>query len=906
MKNFMIRSAFILLGIFMIMKAPVSAQSVLDKKLDQWYMGSLEFVLNQLSTELNVRFSYDLERIKNIEVNKRPFNKPLSAFLTSICHDNRLKYYMGRDSVIYLADLWATEEGQNEKEKLAEKTFDGPPQKMNFNLSGRIMDKKSNESLPYVSLIVRGTGIGTTTNVDGYFTLLHVPSDTVSIDISYIGYKKKVLFLTPSSPLQNLYIEMESQMVNLNEIVVVGEKQEILQANNQVGMIKLSPLKLNTLPNIGEKDVLRSFQLMPGISAANENSSGLYVRGGTPDQSLMLYDGFTVYNVEHLFGFFSTFNSNAIKDVQLYKSGFDAKYGGRLASVVEITGKEGNKKQFNACADVSLMSVNGFVEVPIGDKITTIFAVRRSWKSPVYQKIFDKFTSSDDNTSNSQPQPGGRFGQSETNTVKSYFYDLNSKITYRPSKKDIVAFSIYNGADNLDNSVNPDGMSRMGSFQAMNMTNNDITNWGNTGMSMKWSRYYNPKFYSNVLVSYSNYFSKRDRTSDGSFTKTDGTSEEIKRGILENNNLKDLTAKADFELNLWQNSQLQFGGQASKNNIDYTYKQNDTLTIIDRSTSGNLFSQYLQLKLGLFKNRLDINPGIRTTYYTETKKWYYEPRVNMNLKITNNIKLKASAGKYYQFAKRVVREDIMQGSRDFWVMTDDEKLPVSSSIQYVAGASWENADYLFDVEAYYKDLSNLAEYSLRIKPSREKMTYDEYFYNGTGIAKGVDFLLQKKSGNLNGWVGYTFGLVTSKFPDYGDYHFYASNDVTHEFKVVGTYKYRNWNFGATWVYTTGRPYTAPEGGYQLSLLDGTQSDYINVSIKNGNRLPAYHRMDLTATYNFYVGYDSPMSISISLFNIYNRKNVWYKEYEIIEDEVIETPVHYLGFTPNINITYRFH
>jgi ferric enterobactin receptor len=661
-------------------------------------------------------------------------------------------------------------------------------------------------------------------------------------------------------------------------------------------MIKMSPLKLVTLPNLGEKDILRSLQLMPGISAANENSSGLYVRGGTPDQVLVLYDGFTVYNVEHLFGFFSAFNSNAIKDVQLFKGGFDAKYGGRLAGVAEITGKEGDQKKFNFSGDLSLMSINAFAEMPIGDKASGIIAVRRSWSSPIYDKIFEQFVSENETSF------FGRNGSAPTQETASYFYDLNARFTYRPSDKDVLSLSIYTGEDDLDNSIMPQTSSRF-SGTTIDIETKDITNWGNTGASLKWSRRFSPKLYMNTLISYSNYFSVRDRSTSGTFVGRSGSQGAISRPMHEDNNLNDFTYKSDFEFKWNKNQQIEFGFQTTYNDIDYTYSQYDTITIIDRSTSGTIYSGYLQDKLTLFNNKLNITAGMRYNYFTGTSQSYYEPRINGILQLTNKLKLKASAGRYYQFAKRVIREDITEGSRDFWVLSDDDKLPVSSSLQYVVGASYETKDYLFDVGAYYKELSNITEYSLRINADRTGISYDENFFTGSGIAKGIDFLFQKKYGKYTGWIGYTLGEVTNNIPAYGDYDFYAANDVTNELKIIQSYQYRNWYFGVTWIYATGRPYTAPEGGYQLTLLDGTFADFINVSVKNGNRLPDYHRLDLSATYSFKFG-TSPATLSFSIFNVFNRTNVWYKEYEIIENEVIETPVNYLGITPNINLTFK--
>lgn len=884
------------------------SQDIENIKLNDWMCCNLHTVLSEISQKHNVKFQYDVDRLQSIGYTTHPFDKPLSLFLDQICKVNDLKYFIAaEDSVIHIVDKREpinieTIQAKDVREKAIRVNFD--PTRFDFAVSGKIIDQKTHEALPYVTIMILGTTSGTTSNVDGFFTLFDVPTDTSTLSLSYIGYQNREIFLTPVLKTSGLFIEMTPQTMGLQEFVVSADKQDILQVSGaQTSMIKLSPKKLNTLPNLGEKDILRSFQLMPGISAANENSSGLYVRGGTPDQVLVLYDGFTVYNVEHLFGFFSAFNSNAIKDVQLYKGGFDAKYGGRLSSVLEISGKEGNQKEFNAAADISLMSLNGYVEFPIGNKTSAIFAARRSWKSPVYNKIFEQFTEENEDPTGGIGRPGGA-DMTTTQDTKSYFYDLNGKVTYRPTDKDVIAFSIYNGKDNLDNSIIPQMTnSRLGGDFNLDTENTDLTKWGNTGTSLKWSRQFNERFYFNTLLSYSNYYSKRERSSSGSFTRGDNSGS-ISRGLTEDNNLIDLSAKIDGEYKLTQHQQLGFGLQATHNAIDYNYIQDDTLSVINRVSNGEVYSAYIEDKLSLLDRKFTITPGIRYSYFSGTSKNYFEPRLNLMYKLSDKINLKGATGKYYQFAKRVIREDITQGSRDFWVLSDNENLPVSSSLQYIAGISHETKNYLFDIEGFYKKLDNVTEYSLRLERSREGVNYGENFFTGTGQSKGIDFLAQKKQGVVTGWIGYTISQTTSNIPEFGDYDFYASHDVKHEFKTVLTYKWRNWDFGANWIFASGRPYTAPEGGYELTLLDGSTADYINVSVKNGNRLPNYHRMDLSATLNFKLWEESPASIAFSLFNVYNHANIWYKEYEIIDNEVLETPVYYLGVTPNITLSIK--
>jgi hypothetical protein len=674
-------------------------------------------------------------------------------------------------------------------------------------------------------------------------------------------------------------------------------------------MLKITPQKLATLPNIGEKDVIRSFQLLPGVSAANESSSNLYVRGGTPDQNLLLYDGFTVYQVDHLYGFYSAFNSNAIKDVQLYKGGFESKFGGRLSSVTEITGKDGNSKNFTMGGEISLLSFNLYLEVPIGKRFTSLIAFRRSYQGLLYDKIFKQFNNVNQvkqvSFNGGKEPPGG--GPSLTSTVTSYFYDFNAKFTYRPSPKDILSLSFYNGTDKLDNGTSMGNSSGTGgSGFSFSMQNSDLTKYGNLGGGLRWSRNWNSRLYGNTLISLSNYYSKRDRTSTGSHSGGDNGPGSFNSGVSENNNLLDLSLKSDYSYGLNNKNQLVFGAFLTDYIIAYDFGETDTSIVLRKNENGILEGGYLQDKIKLLNSKLTITPGLRMSYFSPTGRLYFEPRASISYNLTNKIKLIGETGEYYQFANRVVREDILTGSRDFWILSDGDKIPVSSAWHYIAGISYENTSFLASIEGYYKNINGVTEYSLRFNPTREGATYAENFFNGVGYATGVEFLLQKKFGNLTGWVSYTLGQAKNQISVYGSDYFPASQDVTHEFKFVSMYDYKNWSFSLTWLFASGRPYTSPDGAYTVNLLNGTQQVFIDFGSKNSSRLPAYHRMDISVNYHLRNQETKHEwgNIGLSIFNIYNRRNIWYKEYQIIDGNIIETDKLFLGFTPNITLMLK--
>lgn len=895
--KFILSICFLLLSIGLA-KAQDPADIIIKADYDN---KALDLVLFDLKINYRLNFQYDKELIKDVYITTYFPKSPLDFAMKKLLENTEIDFSLegGRN-----IQLFAKKEGP------AIKPSNHQASRHNFTLTGVVKDKKTGETLPFANISVRGSTYGVTTNVDGYFTLLNVPSDTALLDLSYIGYQSKTVRLTPSTPLEGMEIKLEDFGVQLQEVTVKATREEqMLSASTGVSRIGITPAALAKLPSYGEKDIFRSLQLLPGISGSNESSSGLYIRGGTPDQNLVLFDGFTVYHVDHLFGFFSAFNTNAIKDVQLYKGGFDAKYGGRLSSVVDLTGKDGNTETFNMGMGLSLLSFNAFMESPFAEgKGSFLVAARRSFQSSFYNNIFDAYSASNQSKEQTPTAGRGRFASQQVQP-NTYFYDLNAKATYRLNKKDVFSLSFYSGQDKLDNSRNTDASAFRNRGINLNFNfsreNIDLTGWGNWGTSAKWSRKWNDKLYSNANLSYSNYFSERDQSNSTTITREDST---IVRnsGSYEINDLKDVSLKLDNEFKIANNNQLDFGLHSTWNDIFYEYTQNDTTTILNRQERGTTTSLYLQDK-HTFGQKLILKAGLRGTHYSITDDYYAEPRAALTYLIDNHFKFKAAWGKYHQFANRIVREDIQQGSRDFWLLADDEHVPISSSFHHIAGISYETPSWLFDVELYYKTLEGLSEYSTRFSTSgtraNQSINYEEFFHTGSGIAKGVEFLAQKKVGKFTGWASYTLGEVLYDFESFGPDPFHANQDVTHELKLVANYKLGpQLTLGATFVYATGKPYTAPTGYYEVELLDGSTSNFFEISDKNTVRYDDYHRLDLSATQDINLG-NSKASIGLSVTNVYNRKNTWYNEYEVIEGEILETNVSLLGFTPSLFFTW---
>ncbi len=775
-------------------------------------------------------------------------------------------------------------------------------------VTGIVKDSNTGENLPFANVSLKGSRIGTPTNLDGHFTLLNVPTDTSTLLISYVGYAIKELKLSPATLVDKITIKLESISASLQEVIISDSGNKFLNTATGVSHATISTKQLSLLPSIGEVDIFRSLQLLPGISGTNESASGLYVRGGTPDQNLVLLDGITVYKVDHFFGFFSAFNANAIKDVQLYKGGFPAKYGERISSVVDLTGKTGSFEEIHAEAGLNFISGNALIEIPITKNFSVLFAGRRSYTDIIQSNVFKSVTA---NLSGGDPFPAvSNLNNTSVNTVDPifYFFDWNSKFSYKPNDNDLFTVSMYQGQDFLDESRSFVRTIDRQAADPIQVTGNIIekTNWGNTGLSTKWSRQWSPKFYSNFLVSTSTYFSKYNRKGflEIGIPAQDSTIFEAQQFTDEDNKVRDFSARLDAEWLLSAKHKLELGASLTQSDINYKNIRNDTLIVLDRAQNANYSSIYFS-DTWQPSPKISLTAGVRASYYQMTEAYLYSPRLSATYNLTNQIKIKAATGKYYQFVNQITNENISEGSRDFWLLADGEQVKVSSAIHYILGTSYENRGWLFDLEGYYKDLNNLSEFSLRYRSGGE-IDLNQLFFIGSGVAKGVELLIQKKQGNYTGWVSYTLGRVTYNFPDLNiGQDFPALHDQRHEFKVVSNYQVDQWSFAATFVYGSGKPFSEPEGKYTVTLLDGKESSYISIGPKNGTRLPAYHRLDISIHHFFPIGKKVKGDLGISVFNVYNKTNIWYREYDFSQQPVLITNVNYLGMLPNLSINIKF-
>ena len=763
-------------------------------------------------------------------------------------------------------------------------------------MQGVVRDSLSSEAVPDATVRLADGSIRTATDAFGRFSLVGVPGPPRVLEVSFLGYETRrvVLQSIPDEPIEVLLrpraIEVEG--------VTVQASTDIVEAAEEVSQITLSPGRLSTLPSLGEADIFRSLQLLPGVSGTNDASSGLFVRGGTPDQNLVLLDGMTVYHVDHFFGVFSAFNADAIKSVRLYKGGYPATYGGRTSSVVDMVGMTGDTEQFHASGSVNLLSASALAEVPLGGDGSWLVSVRRSYtdliQTPLYDSLFGTLDASADGDGGGPGpiQDGVGIFQQEAGPPSFYFYDVNSKLTWTPSARDVLTASLYAGADQLDQSTAGQEVS-FGNDQTRTTPDRaDLSGWGNRGVSARWARQWSGRFSTDLLATASEYFS------DGSLevARTD-----FATGYDESNRVTDLSARLDNTWHATSSSTVDFGLQVTRNEIDYQYDQlrGDSVTrSLDLDSQGALSAAYLQHRWTP-SSRLDVTAGLRAVSFDPAGGVHWEPRASVTYGLTDRLSVKGAWGLYNQFVKRVENEDVLEGSRDFWVLAG-ENMPRQSAEHRIVGIGYRPEGWLFDVEAYQKDLDGVSQFSTRARTSPDQQLGD-LFFTGTGTARGVEVLAQRTEGALTGWISYTFASIVHQLEGFnGGDPFPASHDQTHEVNAVASYQTGPWTFSGTWAFGSGRPYTVPASQYAIELLDGETISYIHVGEKNGERLPAYHRLDLSAARRFETDryfYE----LNLSLFNVYDRSNVWYRQFDLSEMPMVVTDVTTLGFTPSIGL-----
>ena len=725
-----------------------------------------------------------------------------------------------------------------------------------FTLSGYVRDSLSGESLIGASITVAGQGMGVSSNRYGFYSIT-LPEGNYTLYITFAGYHAMQAEISlHQNIVHNFHLLPRSV---LQEVVVSSRRRDGNVTNAQMGKIDLSMAQVKSVPVLlGEVDLLKTLQLLPGVRNAGEGNTGLYVRGGGPDQNLILLDDAIVYNTGHLFGFFSVFNSDAIKNTSLIKGGMPAQYGGRLSSVLDVAMKEGNMKKFEVEGGIGAIASRISVQGPLKkDKASFIVSARRTYIDVLVKPFINK--------------------ESQFHGSGYYFYDLNTKVNYKFSEKDRLYLSGYFGRDVFT------FRNARRSFSA------DIP-WGNATATLRWNHVFNRKLFANTTLVYNDYgFSFAAAQNDFALRLSSG--------------IRDWNAKADVDYYPMPEHKLRFGAlytyHTFKPNIltggqgDVTFEPNteskkyaaetglyiqDDWELNDRIRihAGIRYSSFAQLgPYKIFQRDVDGNKTDSTVYGRgKTVKSYagFEPRFTIRYSISDKTSVKASVTRNYQYIHLVSNAGSTLPT-DLWVPSTYRVQP-QVSWQYATGVFKNFADNTYEtsVEVYYKSMDNQIEYSEGYTPSLKDP--EEEFTFGKGWSYGAELFVNKTKGKFTGWIGYTLSWTWRKFAGLNEGMKYpAKYDRRHDMSVVAMYELnKKWKFSAVFVYGSGNATTLPERFY---IIGGVLTqEYSKV---NQYRLPAYHRMDLSATLTpkQKPGKKLQQSWVFSIYNAYSRLNPYF-------------------------------
>jgi len=722
-------------------------------------------------------------------------------------------------------------------------------------LSGFVRNAKDGESLSYATVRIAALALGAQSNASGYYAIKNVPPGTHVIISSHIGYatRRDTVRLAADDLEIRLDLALTAQALTVSEEMVVTSQRDAREPEPQPGYLSLQSESLRQMPAVGEADLLRSLQLLPGIQSASDISSGLYIRGGGPDQTRILLDQIPLYNPSHAFGFFSTFNPDAIKDVDLYKGAYPAAYGGTLGSVLNVSNREGNNKTLAGRGSLSLISGRLLLEGPVG-KGAWMLASRRTYIDPVLAAVRSR----------------------GVDVPNYFFYDLNGKINQRFSPNDTFSVSTYWGQDDL-------GFD----FDAENFVS---IRWGNRALTGRWNRVFSPSLFGTLVAA-------------GSYYKSDTALSFLDTPIYFFNSVRDLSLKGDLDYFAGNNHTLLVGLLLTFYEFHFEQAFNRQ-TQVDFEDKPTLFSFYLQDEWRPRQPTL-IRLGTRTTYFSEGERWHWAPRLALTHDLAPELRLKLGGGTYRQYLQLVTTEGFSGG--DFWLPIDRTATP-SRSYQSVAGVEWEPSRlYQFAVEGYYTDMANLVVLDNEVSADSDNTrTADLFKTGGSGYATGVEFFLQRRSGALTGWIGYTLGWTRRRFAELNSGRTFSPKyDRRHDLSFSLSYRRGIWTFGSNFLYATGQAFTPAAARYTLrEPATGEVEDYVLPAGRNSARLLPYHRLDLSATRAFAL-WDQEAEFYLQIFNLYSRRNEWFVQYDTDDPDTEPKVAKMLPIVPSLGLNFKF-
>jgi len=719
---------------------------------------------------------------------------------------------------------------------------------------------------------------GAVSNKFGFYSITDITPGTYFLAVRSIGFELYRREMTIDGAPVRLDIRMSPRDVRSKEIVVQAERET--GRTGTISAVELKPQFVQQMPSLGgEPDIFRTLQLLPGVKSGSEVSSGLYVRGGSPDQNLILLDGVVVYNPLHLFGFLSAFNSDAVRDIKLVKGAFPAEYGGRLSSVIDMTMREGNREKVGGSVGINLINSRLTVEGPIGEDASFMISGRRMYLDLVLLAA-------------TNPDEVPRY----------YFYDLNGKLNYKLSESDHLYLSGYFGNDILS---------------APPVENDNFSiGWGNATGNLRWMHIVSPTLFTNFSAIFTDY-------TFSSLLEEKDQSGSTRSGFKSVSGIRDATLRGEAQYFAGEDHIIKTGIEVT----NHRFRADATAEVsqfgsIDRTPTilNSLDAAVYAQDEWRITDLLSSNIGARLYYFQGGDYLRIEPRISLAYTLDDATTLKGAFSVGNQFLHLITRNDITLPT-DVWFPSTGTIKP-SEAYQGVLGFETYLSDreYLLSVEGYYKKMHNLLEYKDTASFSLD-VPLETSFTSGDGDAYGVELFLNKQIGKLSGWVGYTLAWTRRTFAELNNgASFYPRYDRRHDISVVLTYRLGDsWELGASWVYGTGQAVTVATGQYAFQPVEDNFYNpngdvHLDYSSRNGYRIPAFHKLDLNFMHSF-SWFGLPWQLSLNVYNAYNRRNVFaqYATTDFVYDpntglymnKVVLKQITLFPVIPTVGLSFKF-
>jgi len=756
-----------------------------------------------------------------------------------------------------------------------------------LTVNGTIKDPNTQKPLIGSTIIVLHKNRGTTTDEEGHFHLKNITKND-SISISFLGYKTIIIPVKNLQDNPNVIIELQNSSDVLSEVIIQNYLTEGMVKKSD-GSEEFRPDLLGILPGLTEPDVLQSLQLLPGVQSPNETASGLHIRGGTPDQNLILFDGIKMYNSAHFFGMVSAFNPYIADKTKVFRSGASSEYGNHISGVIDIQSDEKSPKKLSGGLGTNLIHADAFLKTPISKNIGLIVSGRRSFtdlfNTVTFQKLSKKVFQNTVVTQDDQVQE-----IEEQDKFNEFFYsDVTAKLFLKASKKDAISISYLHNSNELNYALNEDGI--------IDATEHAL-NFFNIGVSSIWKRNWSEKLKQKTKVYYSNYdlvyaFNRKESNNI------------ILEAIGKKNTVKEFHLQSVFSQKLKNKSTLNTGYEVTNSSVGFNLnaffseqQENEQLTFSNKNTTHAIFSEYI------YKNgtKTNLNLGLRANYFSLTDNFFFSPRVHIQTKLLPKLWLKASAEIKQQNVSKVVEffTEEFGLENQVWALANEEDIPVLESNQVSIGSIFKKNKWTVDVDIYRKEINGLT--SL-IKGFNSQN--NDVFSEGKSTSLGLDVFLKKQWRNYSSWISYSLSNTQFKFDAINNGKAFDGNyDTKHQFLWANSIKINQFDFSLGWNFRTGIPYTNATG---ISA-----DEEISYETINAERLSGYHRLDFSTTYKFNLSSSKRWKgkIGLSLLNIYNQKNTLQRSYRIKFNEddttsLVKTDTHSLGITPNLVFRVTF-